>query len=161
MKILLLALIAGVLFGCSGAKQTVVPERKDIADRARVNEDFDTTWERLIDWFTLNHIKMDVVDRENGIIEVTGIGGRPRELDCGEMAGQISYASAKWGYSSGNLNIIVRDRGEKKTEVYLSYIGSAQITINNVYGESVDSAFAKCVSTGALEERIFVDALGL
>lgn len=153
-KIIIMALSVFFIYGCAGAGQTA-PEESKFQRHATITQDFDTTWDSVVEWFAINNTPLDKVDKEDGLITSERHLRSKDELDCGKATGQISWASAKMENVGGNINVIVRSKGTNKTKVIVTVFGRGEINIRNGLGNSISSAEAKCVSTGALEKSLF------
>jgi hypothetical protein len=55
----------------------------------------------------------------------------------------------------GNINVIVRGKGDNNTKVIITVFGRGEVNIRNAYGNTLSQSDAVCVSTGVLEQSLF------
>ena len=153
VKLVSAAFLAALLIGCSGAGQ-IPPQERQIQRSVTLDQSYEGVWSLVVEWFVLRGTPFDTMDKEDGVI-TSGSGLRASyELDCGKAAGRVSYAAAKMENVRGQINVVVRERGEGKTQVLISVFGGAESVVRNMYGHAVSSAKAECVSTGELEAEL-------
>lgn len=146
------------LIACSpvGTKNV---EKVDVDKLRHYSQSYDQIWERSIEWFAVNNIPLDKVDKTSGVIfSKYGLDASQMIIDCGEATGSIGLNKARIDGRYANINVIFRKRKDG-VEVMMNVFGSAHVSLHNAYG-LVDESSSRCYSTGILEAGFF-DYMGL
>jgi len=151
MKILTTLALALMTAACSSVGSKNV-QQAQVTNSVVYNESFDTVWEDAIEWFAINNIPIDKIDKESGLLTSEyGLGANQDIVNCGEPTGNIGLYTAKFDGTYANINVLIRQR-DNGTRATINVFGNAQVSLRNGYG-LVGESVTKCHSTGSLENR--------
>lgn len=118
------------------------PKQYNFSNRSTINNTYDKTWSKVIEYFASNNIPIKNVAKDSGIISAEKIQFPDSYADCGTGLGRIIS-------KTGTFNVFVsQEEGIQKVMVNsdfnLSYQSEWDGSINQV----------KCNSTGKIEAEI-------
>ncbi|RUM99436.1 hypothetical protein EET67_00535 [Pseudaminobacter arsenicus] len=117
------------------------PKQVSFKNSETYNLGKDETWERLLSYFTSNHVQIKTIEKDSGVIYAERSTIDASMADCGEAPLMAEIAR------TGTLNVFVRPKG-----------GQTEVTVNSEF--KVIRMFdnqtftVACFSTGVLETSI-------
>ncbi|MEZ9197815.1 hypothetical protein [Shewanella sp. 10N.286.54.B9] len=153
MRLLLLVPIFA-LTGCAAAVNIIPPTQTDENKVITVDGGYDKAWNGVIDWFAANHITIDKLDKESGIVTAKHkLLVDNNELNCGTVSGSGTYQML------GNtktllLNVIVRQQTDDTATVRMNLSGMIYVNARNWDTGANISTTGSCLSTGLLERDL-------
>lgn len=149
MKKLFVVLATVSISACS-AVGTKNVQKVEVRNTAVYSESFSNVWEDAIEWFAINNIPIDKMDKESGLLTSEyGLGANQGIVNCGEPTGNIGLYTARFDGMYANINILIRER-DGGTRATINVFGNAKVALRNGYG-LVGEANTQCYSTGTLE----------
>lgn len=154
MKKISFAVAVIVLSGCSAAINIMPPEQSNVTKKIFVEQGYDKAWIGAVDWFAENHITIDKLDKESGIITAKHrLLVDNGELNCGEVVGTGTY-QIMGQEKTVSLNVIVRKTDNEQATVQMNLSGEIFVSGRNWDTGANISASGRCVSTGKLEKSL-------
>jgi hypothetical protein len=151
MKTLIVLTIALMMTACSSVGTKNV-QQVEVKSSVVYTESFSKVWEDAIEWFAINNIPIDKMDKESGLLTSEyGLGANQDIINCGEPTGNIGLYTAKFDGTYANINVLIRQR-DSGTRATINVFGNAHVSLRNGYG-LVGESNTKCYSTGRLENR--------
>lgn len=143
-------LLTAILSACSSVGTKNV-HQADVNSSSVYKESFSTVWEDAIEWFAINNIPIDKMDKESGLLTSEyGLNVNQKIVDCGEPTGNMGLYKAKFDGMYANINVLIRER-DNGTRATMNVFGNAHVSLRNGYG-LVGESNSRCYSTGGLEE---------
>jgi hypothetical protein len=157
---LLLALLITVLLGlvlanCTKLEVTPPDYQLRLSESKQVQKPFEQTWARAIGWFDANELAIERIDESTGYIE----GKLPPAtdspfMDCGAVAAR-NVVGQPVMTQSGLVRMQVSGRHAARASVTIYMTGTYRLSVFDRYAGREVYRSGPCVSTGALEKRIF------
>ncbi len=127
---------------------TVVPPKNYyVKAQDVVSKDFDTTWQRISEFFGQNNINIKAMEKDSGLItaETTRF---PDAFDCGSQ----SYTKDR--DPVGRFNVFAVGEGDFTRVRFTVDASQTRCTVNG-YGQCLESFQVNCNSKGTLEESFY------
>ena len=139
-KLLAVAVLGPLLSGC-----VMPPAQHAITNTQTYNEDFDTTWNHLIQYFTTHNIQIKTIEKASGVLYAERAFVVAADFasfaDCGSP-GLFTILG-----TSASLNVFVVKSGN-----------ATMVTVNTAYKQNLqfdrNLRSVDCTSTGGLEAQI-------
>lgn len=150
MKKIILLTLAFSVVSCSSVGSKNV-RQVQVTKSVVYNKSFDNVWADAVEWFALNNIPIDRMDKDSGLLTSEyGLSANQEIVSCGEPTGNIGLYTAKFDGMYANINVLVRqsDTGVRAT---INVFGNAHVSLRNGLG-LVDQSTTQCYSTGNLEQ---------
>ena len=142
------------LTGCSAAINITPPQPSNHQNKFIVGTSYDNAWNGVIDWFAENHLALDKLDKESGIVTAKGkLLVDNNELNCGDIKGSGTY-TIRSQTKTLLLNVLVRNLPEGKVKVQMNLRGEVLVRGTNWDTGADISTSGACTSTGKLEHSL-------
>lgn len=145
-SITLLVVIVGVMSGCA----SFTPATKVSVDKSRVMKvDFDTAWERVIEWYAERTINIEAMEKDSGLI--TAEAARYEDglmyADCGKGSGHMLNPTLEF-------NTHVTRKPDDHVKVNMTVSANTIIQSKDMYGRVTGERQVNCYSNGKLEQEL-------
>lgn len=154
MKFLYLVAVLFLLSACSPVGTKNVTQVK-VTNSVIYATSKDKLWGDAIEWFAINNIPIDKIEKDSGLISSKyGLPTNQEIVDCGTPTGNIGFYQSKFDGVYANINVLVREKDDA-TRVTINVFGDAHVSLRNAIG-LVGESSTKCYSTGVLEDGFHV-----
>ncbi len=143
-----------LLTGCAAAINITPPQPSNAQNKFIVDSGYDKAWNGVVDWFAENHITIDKLDKESGIVTAKHkLLVDNNELNCGDIKGSGTF-TIRGESKTLLLNVLVRNLPDGKAKVQINLSGEIYVRGRNWDTGADISTSGPCSSTGKLERSL-------
>ncbi|MCX6158795.1 MAG: hypothetical protein NTY74_12525 [Ignavibacteriae bacterium] len=160
----ILTVTTTLFLGCTGSPAEYDKPKDYIVEKEQTFENnFETIWQKIIDWFASHNTPIKILDKSSGIIasEYNLSTEDGKYIDCGTaLHGQdngygMEVTHLRFEKQSGNFNVSVKKVDDNTTKVIINFFSHSELNQYNNSNILVFSQKVTCNSNGKLEKEIF------
>jgi hypothetical protein len=152
IKLLIFSFIATTLSACMASYHA--PQVRKLENSRIYSASFDSTWQKLVYWFTLHNTPIKTIDRSSGLIATDynlAMATYQSYCDCGTTG--VGIVSKRIESPVGNFNVVLKHIDGKRVEVKVSaFFRATLLTVNDASRQPIASESLDCMSTGKIEK---------